>query len=55
MPSIALAFPVEGFDESAAIELWQDADGVVRGRSDASGALLAGALRQGANISYRRR
>jgi DNA-3-methyladenine glycosylase II len=46
--SITLAFPVEGFDESAAIELWQDADGVVRGRSDASGALLVGALRQAA-------
>src|SRR2546430_1863557 len=33
--SITLSFWVEGFDESAAIELWQDDDGVVRGRSDA--------------------
>ena len=46
--SITLAFPVEGLDESAAIELWQDADGVVRGRSDADGDLLAGAVRQAA-------
>jgi DNA-3-methyladenine glycosylase II len=37
--SITLAFPVEGTDESAAIELWQDADGLVRGRSDAAGSL----------------
>ncbi|HJP88431.1 MAG TPA: hypothetical protein VJ850_05290 [Candidatus Limnocylindrales bacterium] len=44
--SITLAFPVEGTDESAAIELWQDADGTVRGRSDASGPLLARAQRQ---------
>jgi DNA-3-methyladenine glycosylase II len=46
--SITLAFPVEGRDESAAIELWQDADGVVRGRSDAEGELLAAAVRQAA-------
>lgn len=38
--SITLAFPVEGTESSAAIELWQDADGVVRGRTDASGDLL---------------
>lgn len=44
--SITLAFPVEGTDESAAIELWQDTDGAVRGRSDASGDLLARAQRQ---------
>ena len=44
--SITLAFPVEGANESAAIELWQDPDGVVRGRSDATGSLLAGALVQ---------
>src|SRR5262245_38313197 len=44
--SITLAFPVEGTEESAAIELWQDADGVIRGHSDASGALLAAAQRQ---------
>jgi DNA-3-methyladenine glycosylase II len=46
--SITLAFPVEGFDESAAIELWQDGDGVVRGRTDAGGELLAQARRQAA-------
>jgi DNA-3-methyladenine glycosylase II len=44
--SITLAFPVEGTEESAAIELWQDPDGIVRGRSDATGALLAGAVVQ---------
>jgi DNA-3-methyladenine glycosylase II len=44
--SITLAFPVEATEESAAIELWQDADGTVTGRSDASGALLAAAQRQ---------
>src|SRR5690349_16102227 len=38
--SITLAFPVEGTEESAAIELWQDADGIVRGRTDAPAALL---------------
>lgn len=46
--SITLAFPVEGTDESAALELWQDADGVVRGRSDATGALLDAAVHQAA-------
>jgi DNA-3-methyladenine glycosylase II len=46
--SITLAFPVEALDKSAAIELWQDADGVVRGRSDADGDLLAAAVRQAA-------
>jgi len=46
--SITLAFQVEGTDESAAIELWQDADGVVRGRSDATGNLLDRALRHAA-------
>src|SRR5436305_13426025 len=44
--SITLSFWVEGFDESAAIELWQDDDGVVRGRSDATGALLEAAVGQ---------
>jgi DNA-3-methyladenine glycosylase II len=45
--SITLAFPVEGTDASAAVELWQDADdGAVRGRSDASGVLLDEATRQ---------
>ncbi len=38
--SITLAFPVEGLDASAAIELWQDDDGTVRGRSDAAGEVL---------------
>jgi len=46
--SITLAFPVEGRDASAAIELWQDADGVVRGRSDAEGEVLERAVRQAA-------
>ena len=46
--SITLAFPVEGTDQSAALELWQDADGVVRGRTDASDSILAAALRQAA-------
>jgi len=46
--SITLAFPVEGTDESAAIELWQDAGGVVRGRTDAPDGLLDPALRQAA-------
>jgi DNA-3-methyladenine glycosylase II len=46
--SITLAFPVEGEDRSAAIELWQDADGVVRGRTDAAEDLVAAATRQAA-------
>ena len=46
--SITLAFPVEGLDESAAIELWQDEDRVVRGRSDADGELLERATVQAA-------
>ena len=46
--SITLAFPVEGRDASVAIELWQDADGVVRGRTDAAGAILDVATRQAA-------
>jgi DNA-3-methyladenine glycosylase II len=44
--SITLSFPVEGADASAAAELWQDADGVVRGRTDASDELLPGLVRQ---------
>src|SRR5260221_1213894 len=44
--SITLAFPVEGTDASAAIELWQDPDGTVRGRSDAPDAFLQPALHQ---------
>jgi len=46
--SITLAFPVEGTDASAAIELWQDADGVVRGRTDAPDSLREAAIRQAA-------
>ena len=46
--SITLAFPVEGTEQSAAIELWQDGDGVVRGRSDADGELLQRAIVQAA-------
>jgi DNA-3-methyladenine glycosylase II len=46
--SITLAFPVEGRDASAAIELWQDADEVVRGRTDAPAELLEPAVRQAA-------
>ncbi len=46
--SITLAFPVEGTDKSAALELWQDADGVIRGRTDAPDAIREAALRQGA-------
>jgi DNA-3-methyladenine glycosylase II len=46
--SISLAFPVEGTEASTAIELWQEEDGVVRGRSDASGEVLDRALVQAA-------
>ena len=46
--SITLAFPVEGTDDSVAIELWQDPDGIVRGRSDAAGELLDAAIAQAA-------
>jgi DNA-3-methyladenine glycosylase II len=46
--SMTLAFPVEGLDESAAIELWQDADAVVRGRTDAPEEIVPAALRQAA-------
>ena len=44
--SITLAFPVEGTDTSVAAELWQDADGVVRGRTDAADELLSALIRQ---------
>lgn len=44
--SITLAFPVEGADMSVAAELWQDADGVVRGRTDASDELIPALVRQ---------
>jgi DNA-3-methyladenine glycosylase II len=46
--SITLAFPVEGTEASAAIELWQDDHGVVRGRTDAPASLLDAAVRQAA-------
>jgi DNA-3-methyladenine glycosylase II len=46
--SITLAFPVEGAAESVAAELWQDADGVVRGRTDAPAELLPSLVRQAA-------
>jgi DNA-3-methyladenine glycosylase II len=46
--SITLAFPVEGTESSAAIELWQDPDGLVRGRSDTDAPLLGTAARQAA-------
>ncbi len=46
--SITLAFPVEGTDASVAAELWQDADGVVRGRTDAADELIPALIRQAA-------
>ena len=46
--SITLAFPLEGTEESAAVQLWQDDAGVVRGRSDAPDALVAAVRRQAA-------
>ncbi len=46
--SIAMAFPIEGTDSSAAVELSQRADGVVVGRTDAPTALLEQVTRQAA-------
>ncbi len=46
--SMTLAFPVEGTDESVALELWQDADGTIRGRTDAPTELRDPALHQAA-------
>ena len=46
--SIAMAFPVEGTDSSAAVELSQRADGVVVGRTDAPSSLLDQVQRQAA-------
>lgn len=46
--SIAMAFPVEGTDSSAAVELSQRANGVVVGRTDASSSLLDQVQRQAA-------
>jgi DNA-3-methyladenine glycosylase II len=44
--SITLAFPVEGAEASVAAELWQDADEVVRGRTDAPTELLPDLIQQ---------
>jgi DNA-3-methyladenine glycosylase II len=44
--SITLSFPVEGTEASVAAELWQDTDGVVRGRTDAPADLLDPLIRQ---------
>jgi DNA-3-methyladenine glycosylase II len=46
--SIALAFPVEGTDSSAAVDLHQREDGVVVGRTDAPASLLDEVRRQAA-------
>ena len=46
--SIAMAFPVEGTDSSAAVEVSQRADGVVVGRTDAPSSLIDQVKRQAA-------
>ena len=46
--SIAMAFPVEGTNSSAAVELSQQADGVVVGRTDAPASLIDQVQRQAA-------
>ncbi|MEP7360596.1 MAG: DNA-3-methyladenine glycosylase 2 family protein [Chloroflexota bacterium] len=46
--SIAMAFPIEGTDSSAAVELSQRAAGVVVGRTDAPSALMDKVQRQAA-------
>jgi DNA-3-methyladenine glycosylase II len=46
--SIAMAFPVEGTDSSAAVDLHQREDGVVVGRTDAPSALVEVVGRQAA-------
>jgi len=46
--SITLAFPLEGRDASAAVELWQEPDAVVRGRTDAPSELIDAATHQAA-------
>ena len=46
--SIAMAFPVEGADSSAAVDLHQRADGVVVGRTDVESALVEEVRRQAA-------
>ena len=46
--SIAMAFPIEGTDSSAAVDLSQRADGVVVGRTDAPSALVEAVRRQAA-------
>ncbi|HUP83801.1 MAG TPA: DNA-3-methyladenine glycosylase 2 family protein [Candidatus Limnocylindria bacterium] len=46
--SVAMAFPLEGTDSSAAVEISQRTDGVVIGRTDASSSLLEQVQRQAA-------
>ena len=46
--SIAMAFPVEGTDSSAAVDISQREDGVVVGRTDAPASLLDAVRRQAA-------
>ncbi len=46
--SIAMAFPVEGTNSSAAVDIHQREDGVVVGRTDASSALVEQIRRQAA-------
>src|SRR5690349_12586367 len=47
--SIVMAFPIEGaWDKSAAVELAQDDDGPVVGRTDASAELVPAITRQAA-------
>ena len=46
--SIAMAFPIEGTDSSAAVDLSQRADGLVVGRTDAPSALVEAVRRQAA-------
>jgi DNA-3-methyladenine glycosylase II len=46
--SIAMSFPLEGSDSSAAVELSQRADGVIVGRTDAADSLLPDVIRHAA-------
>ena len=46
--SIAMAFPIEGTDSSAAVDLSQRADGVVVGRTDVASSLVDAVSRQAA-------
>jgi DNA-3-methyladenine glycosylase II len=45
-PTIAMSFPVEGSDTSAAVELAQATDGRLVGRTDAAAGLLQSVVRQ---------